>query len=99
MSQPAFSALQRLAQKVLEGDVVFFIGAGFSLDSEGNSGTRQIKRLLIRLTAFIRVLDNTAKKETVGKTILTNFQQSFDLKGTTLDPQVPPALFPFLKSD
>ena len=53
-SPSAFPAksLDRLAKLILDGDVVFFVGAGFSLDSEPNTSARLIKRLLIRLEAF-----------------------------------------------
>ncbi|MBI1312317.1 hypothetical protein GC176_13590 [bacterium] len=41
-------AANRLSQRIIDGDVVFFIGAGYSLESEGNSGTVLIARLLAR---------------------------------------------------
>jgi SIR2-like domain len=44
--------LGRLATRVLEGDVVFFVGSGFSIDSEGNTAARLMRRLLIRLCAM-----------------------------------------------
>jgi len=44
--------LDRLADLIVNGDVVFFAGAGFSIDVEGNSAWRLIRRLLIRLYAF-----------------------------------------------
>jgi hypothetical protein len=47
-------ALDRLAALILKGDVVFFVGSGFSIDSEGNSATRLIRRLIWRLLAFRR---------------------------------------------
>lgn len=46
-------AIARLAKLVLNGDVVFFIGAGFSIDSEGNTARRLMRRLIIRLLAFV----------------------------------------------
>ena len=51
---PSFPAdtLDRLAALILKGDVVFFVGSGFSIDSEGNSATRLIRRLIWRLLAF-----------------------------------------------
>ena len=53
---PSFPAdtLDRLAALILKGDVVFFVGSGFSIDSEGNSATRLIRRLIWRLLAFRR---------------------------------------------
>lgn len=44
--------LDRLARRVLAGEVVFFVGAGFSLDSEKNSAKRLIARLLARFEAL-----------------------------------------------
>lgn len=41
--------LSALAQQAASGNVVLFIGAGFSLDSEGNSGARLVRRLVARL--------------------------------------------------
>ena len=56
MSEPSpfpAAALERLAVHIGLGDVVFFIGAGFSVDSEGNTASRLIWRLLLRLLALI----------------------------------------------
>jgi hypothetical protein len=50
-------ALGRLAERVVNGEVVFFIGSGFSIDSEKNTSRRLIVRLLIRLLALTDVLD------------------------------------------
>ena len=47
-----FDVTERLAKRVIGGAVVFFVGAGFSLDSEGNSAKRLIARLLARLLAM-----------------------------------------------
>ncbi len=46
------SGLDRLAERVVAGEVVFFVGAGFSLDSEGNTADRLIARLLARMLAL-----------------------------------------------
>jgi len=54
MSSFPAKALDRLAALILKGDVVFFVGSGFSIDSEGNSATRLIRRLIWRLLAFRR---------------------------------------------
>ncbi|HBY58748.1 MAG TPA: hypothetical protein DEH78_02925, partial [Solibacterales bacterium] len=45
--------LDRLAARIVAGDAVFFIGAGFSLDSEGNFAGVLIGRLLARLGAIL----------------------------------------------
>jgi hypothetical protein len=44
--------LERLATRICAGEVVFFIGAGFSLDSEGNTAQLLVTRLLARLEAL-----------------------------------------------
>lgn len=73
---PAFPAdgLDRLARLVLRGDVVFFIGAGFSLDSERNFATRFIRRLLIRLEAFGRHLGDR------GNEVRRRLRSTFELE-------------------
>lgn len=47
--------LGRLADQVEGGVVTFFVGAGFSLDSEGNSANRLIRRLLARTLALFLI--------------------------------------------
>ena len=53
------SQLKRLADRIAAGKVVFFIGAGFSLDSEGNGGRLLILRLLIRFEAMCMALEGS----------------------------------------
>lgn len=48
--------LDRLAERVVAGEVVFFVGAGFSVDSEGNTAQRLIGRLLARFDAMTMLL-------------------------------------------
>lgn len=47
-------SLERLSQDIQRGVVVFFVGAGFSLDSEGNTASRLIQRLLVRFLALAK---------------------------------------------
>jgi len=56
----AFPAIERLARRVLGGEVVFFVGSGFSIDSERNSADRWIARLLARLLGLGTCLANEA---------------------------------------
>jgi|SRR5579871_416783 len=44
--------IERLATRICAGEVVFFIGAGFSLDSEGNSAGVLVARLLARIESL-----------------------------------------------
>jgi len=50
---------ERLVENILAGEVVFFVGAGFSLDSEGNSAPRLIARLLARFAALVEQVAST----------------------------------------
>jgi hypothetical protein len=70
-------ALYRLGERVARGEVVFFIGAGFSLDSEGNSAPCFIRRLLARFLAMTVVLGQADLRTSLYKT--------FQLKGDPLD--------------
>lgn len=70
-------AVDRLSTTVLAGQAVFFVGAGFSLDSEGNEFA---PRLVVRLAALLRTLHektvdpkNTALVETVTHDFATVF--------------------------
>lgn len=47
-----FTALHSFADRILGGEAVFFVGAGFSLDSEGLTAARLVQRLLLRLYAL-----------------------------------------------
>jgi SIR2-like domain len=49
MSPVSFESTARLAERVLDGEVVFFVGSGFSIDSEGNDARRLVGRLLAGL--------------------------------------------------
>jgi hypothetical protein len=51
-----FDATQRLVRRVLNGEVVFFVGSGFSIDSEGNKASRLVGRLLAGLLGMGAVL-------------------------------------------
>jgi hypothetical protein len=48
--------LDRLAKRVVAGEVLFFVGAGFSIDSEGNTAEKLIGRLLTRFDAMTALL-------------------------------------------
>ncbi|UEM21099.1 SIR2 family protein [Skermanella mucosa] len=56
MKQPLLERIDDLADRILAGEVVFFVGAGFSLDTEKNSAKRLVSRLLARFCALHRVL-------------------------------------------
>jgi len=48
--------LERLAARVTAGEAVFFIGAGFSLESEHNSTQVLIARLLARIEGLCEAI-------------------------------------------
>ncbi|PRP94055.1 hypothetical protein ENSA5_41670 [Enhygromyxa salina] len=54
------SKLENLAERIYHGQVVFFVGAGFSLDSEGLTGRRLLLRLLARFDALTSALLDAA---------------------------------------
>ena len=51
-----FATVERLVARIVAGEAVFFVGSGFSLDSEPNGSGRLIRRLLIRFAAITDVL-------------------------------------------
>ena len=61
MSETVLGAVERLSRCIISGEVVFFIGSGFSIDSEGNTASRFMIRLLIRFSAMVHVLSKNAK--------------------------------------
>jgi len=56
MNQNPFDKLKELSDRILSGEVVFFIGAGFSIDSEKNSAKHLMKRLIMRFDAVTFIL-------------------------------------------
>jgi hypothetical protein len=69
------AALRRLASRVIKGDVVFFVGSGFSIDSEGNTATRLMRRLLIRLHAMAGVSGDA------GAAVRADLTSTFGISG------------------
>jgi SIR2-like domain len=60
---PALKAVERLVTRIVAGQAVFFVGAGFSLDSEPNTSRRLIRRLIARFAAITEQLGNTPQSE------------------------------------
>jgi hypothetical protein len=65
---------EHLIGRILAGEVVFFVGAGFSLDSEGNTAQRLIARLLARFVAVTNYLGAT------GEDLQNGLRRTFKLK-------------------
>ncbi len=57
--------------------MVFFVGAGFSIDSEKMSSKEILWRLWIRLEALCHVVDQPKGSSTLGKKTWSRFQQTF----------------------
>ena len=78
------SRLERLAASIVAGDVVFFIGAGFSLNSEGNSAEVLIARLLARFeaitTAVLQSKTENAQLAELCRNLRRVLMLTFDVK-------------------
>jgi SIR2-like protein len=68
---------EQLVGRILAGEVVFFVGAGFSLDSEGNTAQRLIARLLARFTAVTEYLST---KSVPLEDLRVGLRRTFKLK-------------------
>ena len=73
---------ERLVTRILAGEAVFFIGAGFSLDSEGNSTDILIARLLARFEAIIQHLTREGMEApaSVAERLKNTFEGIFDIQ-------------------
>jgi hypothetical protein len=74
--------LGRLANRIVAGDVVFFIGAGYSLDSEGNSAGVFIARLIARLEALTEHMlgkEFKAATNNLANELRAGFEETFSL--------------------
>ncbi len=74
--------LDNLAKLVRGGSVVFFVGSGFSLDSEHTSARRLVGRVLARAVAAGAVL----RDHDACSTILESLVTTFGLAGTPDEP-------------
>ncbi|HLT37006.1 MAG TPA: SIR2 family protein, partial [Enhygromyxa sp.] len=79
--------LENLAERIYHGQVVFFVGAGFSLDSEGLTGARLLLRLLARfdaLTSLLMAADPGARPAELATRLRKVLRETFWLGA---DPQ------------
>ena len=80
------AALRELAQRIFQREVVFFVGAGCSIDSEGNTAYRLMMRLVIRFLAIIDFLEQDTNfemklKENVDiRALCDQFEKTFDFR-------------------
>jgi hypothetical protein len=81
------SALENLAERIYHGQVVFFVGAGFSLDSEGLTGRRLLLRLLARFDAITTTLiSSTPELSRTAKRLREVLRETFWLGREGTDP-------------
>lgn len=69
--------LRNLARRIVAGEVVFFIGAGFSIDSEGNSAACLIRCLLARFLAITEILQGDDVDDEEIRNKARDLRQSF----------------------
>lgn len=83
-------SVKNLSARILSREVVFFIGSGFSIDSEWNTARRLMIRLVLRMRALLACLleiakyDNSKihKFESILAAYPDNFRKTFDLQHT-----------------
>ncbi len=75
--------LERLAELLRAGGVVFFVGSGFSIDSEGTSARRLLGRVLARLVALGHEVAHVSE---VGRSVLHSLKTTFDIEGDVGHP-------------
>lgn len=88
MSECLVDRLERLSRRIVAGDVVFFVGAGFSLDSEHNDAGVLIARLLARFDAVVASAATLAADHglrVTSEALKTTLQETFSLASTPPD--------------
>ena len=93
MKKELLARIEDLADRVLAGEVVFFVGAGFSRDTERNSAERLIGRLLARFYALHRVLTRDGRWLVKDKEARSNVQALHNglMKTFGLEKHLPPS--------
>lgn len=77
--------LDRLAERVLQRRVVFFIGSGFSLDSEDTRVQRFHRRLVARLAAMCEQVDEAERADVQSESVKAFGVDLDDPKGEAID--------------
>jgi hypothetical protein len=82
LSESRRQQLDRLARRICAGEVVFFIGAGFSLDSEGNTAGILIARLVARFHGLSKALEELGRPEakSLARKLRGHLVAAFSLK-------------------
>lgn len=80
MSLRLSNELSELARRIRDGEVVFFVGAGFSIDSEGMTAAEVVRRLVLRLHVLAGMAGMADGD--VGKRVLVRFAGTFNVPET-----------------
>ncbi|MCA9200864.1 MAG: hypothetical protein KDA87_25170 [Planctomycetales bacterium] len=90
--------VEKLATSVHAKEVVFFIGSGFSIDSEGNSAWELMARLYVRFHAMVAAYEDSISDkrktpkikqvESELKSFRENLEGTFSLKGKETDAAI-----------
>ena len=80
-----FETVERLVLRIIAGEAVFFVGAGFSLDSEPNTSARLIRRLLARFAAITEQLSK--EKGSQASQLQEGLRVTFDLGSERLSAE------------
>ena len=73
---PTHDSVEELVKRIIAGEAVFFVGAGFSLDSQPNTTTRLIRRLIAR---FAAITEQLAKARPVALELREGLRVTFSL--------------------
>ncbi len=85
-----FEGTGRLAERVRNGEVVFFVGSGFSVDSEQNSAVRLVGRLLAGILAMITALGEEQDADAgEARHVFLRLAQVFELQSAIRPPGAP----------
>lgn len=76
-----------LAERIVAGEVVFFIGSGYSNDSEGNTARRFSRRLLARLVALLSLLRKSGREKELVADVEHGLKTIFGIEGNLAEPQ------------
>ena len=83
------ASLARLADRVVAGEVVFFVGAGASVDSESNTAAVLVARLLARFNAitayFLEHPDAVIRER--AENVRAGLQRTFGVTPGSMHPQ------------
>jgi hypothetical protein len=79
-----FNEAERLVERLIAGKLVFFIGAGLSVDSEQNTAPRLVSRLLEKLNNLLKKLSDSGNDQDklVAQKICHSFRSTFAVEIT-----------------